>query len=376
MINLIFFNIYIVIIHRFSIFKILYFKKFVLSIIISNPTRIGINFYWNLGSILGVCWSFQVLSGILLCLTYFPFFDQVFECVISIGGNYYWGWYIRFFHANIARLFLGVMYLHIRKALILNSYSHKITWLFGRIILILTIGRAFLGYALPISNMSLWGVNVITRFLSVIPLFGPAILEWVWRGFIVRGGTLTLFFTLHWALPLSLSIFITAHLVALHRKGSTSSLGSTTGLDKIYFFPSFVVGDIINLILLLFFCVTFSYIPYILGDCETWIISSNVASPLHIVPEWYFLAPYAILRSSPNKAGGIILFALSVGIFFITILVKNKKNYLKYYSYTFCFIFFVVCILLTWIGINEVESPFILLGQIFTILYFLLYMFL
>nr|ADK97561.1 apocytochrome b [Epiperipatus biolleyi] len=342
--------------------------------LIDLPTPSNISYLWNYGSLLGITLVFQIMTGIMLAMHYSDNMDLAFSSMIHISRDVNYGWMIRFFHGNGASFFFICLYIHIGRSIYYNSYKLNYTWNIGIIILLLTMATAFLGYVLPWGQMSFWGATVITNLLSAIPYIGMTIVNWLWGGFAVSNATLTRFFSLHFLLPFIILAMVMIHLLFLHQTGSNNPLGLNSNTDKIPFHQYFSIKDLITMmlfIMILSFLVLFS--PNILGDPENYIPANPLVTPIHIQPEWYFLFAYAILRSIPNKLGGVIALLMSIMIlFFLPIFSKNciSTSFNKWSGITF-WSFINIIILLTWIGANPVEAPYIIFGQILSVLYFL-----
>nr|WMV01997.1 cytochrome b [Plagiodera versicolora] len=351
--------------------------KIINNSLISLPTPSNITSMWNFGSLLGLCLMIQILTGIFLAMHYCPNIDLAFNSVSHICRNVNYGWLIRTLHANGASFFFICLYLHIGRGIYYSSYNMKETWLIGVTIFFMVMGTAFLGYVLPWGQMSFWGATVITNLVSAIPYLGTMIVQWIWGGFAVDNATLTRFFTFHFILPFIVSAMIMIHLLYLHQSGSSNPLGTTMNIDKIPFHPYFTFKDILGGLILLF-SLTFLtlYYPYLLGDPDNFTPANPLVTPIHIQPEWYFLFAYAILRSIPNKLGGVLALVMSIAILYLMPFFNNKKySSMQFYPINkmMFWMFFMIVILLTWIGAQPVEDPFILMGQILTLLYFLYY---
>lgn len=342
--------------------------------IINLPTPTNIRFIWNFGSLLIICLINQILTGLFLAFHYKTDINLAFQSIININRNINFGWLIRSFHANGASIFFIIIYIHISRGIYINSFNFKLTWIIGVILLLLTIITAFVGYVLPWGQISFWGATVITNLLSAIPYLGNSIVIWIWGGFSINNATLTRFFSIHFILPFIIIIFTFIHLFFLHLTGSNNPLGINRNFDKITFSPYFIIKDILGLILFiwLFFILTLIF-PYLLNDHNNFIIANPIITPNHIQPEWYFLFSYSILRAIPNKLGGVIALLISILILLVLPLLNNK-NFLRNKFYPIrkilFWIFIITFLILTWIGIQPVEFPFIRLGQMFTILYF------
>nr|WDY84690.1 cytochrome b [Gilpinia sp. 1 GYN-2022c] len=342
------------------------------------PTPSNINSMWNFGSLLGLCLMTQLITGMFLAMHYTPNIDLAFNSVIHIYRDINNGWMIKNLHSNGASMFFICMYIHIGRGMYFGSFNFKNTWITGTLILLLTMGTAFLGYVLPWGQMSYWGATVITNLISAVPYLGEFLVQWLWGGYSINNATLTRFFTIHFILPFIIMMMVIIHLMFLHQTGSSNPLGMNSNLDKVPFQPYFLLKDLIGFILLFFM---FIYIilmnPNILGDPDNFIPANPMMTPPHIKPEWYFLFAYAILRSIPNKLGGVMLLLLSILILLIMPFYKmmNFKglNFYPLNQLNFWF-FIMIIILLTWIGMKPVENPYIFTGQMLTMIYFSYYL--
>ena len=340
-----------------------------------SPRRISI--LWNFGSLLGVCLITQILTGLFLAIHYTPQVDHAFIRVVHICIDVNYGWLIRTIHANGASFFFFCLFRHVGRGIYYRSYKYIEVWNVGVLLLFITIGTAFLGYVLPWGQISFWGATVITNLLSAVPYVGEILVKWLWGGFTIANATLTRFFTLHFLLPFIISLFRVIHLVFLHVKGSRNPLGGPLNLDKSPFHPYFSVKDFCGVIVLIIILLLIRFtIPYALGDPDNFIEANPIVTPVHIKPEWYFLFAYAILRSIPNKLGGVIALVLSIAVLFllpISYLSKYKRiNINPLLRRRFWFLV-VLVILLTWIGGCPVEAPYVVVGQLLTVIYFRLY---
>ena len=342
--------------------------------IINLPTPSRIRFIWNFGSLLIICLINQIVTGLFLAFHYKTDINLAFQRIININRNINFGWLIRSFHANGASIFFIIIYIHIRRGIYINSFNFKITWIIGVILLLITIITAFVGYVLPWGQISFWGATVITNLLSAIPYLGQSIVIWIWGGFSINNATLTRFFSIHFILPFIIIIFTFIHLFFLHLTGSNNPLGVNRNFDKITFSPYFIIKDLIGIIIFIWIFFILSIIfPYLLNDHNNFIIANPIITPNHIQPEWYFLFSYSILRAIPNKLGGVIALLISILILLIIPLLNNKKFLTnKFYPLNkiIFWIFIITFFILTWIGIQPVEYPFIKIGQIFTSIYF------
>nr|WFP43316.1 cytochrome b [Sanaa intermedia] len=346
--------------------------------IIDLPTPSNISTWWNFGSLLGLCLMIQILTGLFLAMHYTAHIDLAFSSVNHICRDVNYGWLMRTLHANGASFFFICVYLHIGRGLYYGSYNYLYTWMTGVLILFLIMATAFMGYVLPWGQMSFWGATVITNLLSAIPYLGTTLVQWVWGGFAVDNATLTRFFTFHFVLPFIVSAMVMIHLLFLHQTGSNNPLGVNSNLDKIPFHPYFSFKDILGFIIMIMLLTILTLInPYLLGDPDNFTPANPLVTPIHIQPEWYFLFAYAILRSIPNKLGGVIALVVSIAILMIMpFYKKNNFRTMQFYPLNQMIFWFMtaVIILLTWIGARPVEDPYIITGQVLTILYFLFYL--
>nr|AXS65338.1 cytochrome b [Curculionoidea sp. 9 KM-2017]AXS66652.1 cytochrome b [Coleoptera sp. 32 KM-2017] len=352
--------------------------KIMMSSLINLPTPSNISVMWNFGSLLGLCLIIQLTTGIFLAMHFCPNIELAFSSVAHINRDVNYGWLLRTLHANGASFFFICLYLHIGRGIYYSSYSMKETWLTGVTIFFLVMATAFLGYVLPWGQMSFWGATVITNLVSAIPYLGNSIVQWIWGGFAVDNATLTRFFTFHFLLPFIVTALVIIHLLFLHQTGSSNPMGLTKNIDKIPFHPYFLLKDLTGFIILIASLVILSTTnPYLLGDPDNFTPANPLVTPIHIQPEWYFLFAYAILRSIPNKLGGVIALVLSIAILYMLPFFNHKK-YLSNQFYPANKILFwslvTIIFLLTWIGARPVEDPFIITGQILTIAYFSFYM--
>nr|ALO70343.1 cytochrome b [Atheta gagatina] len=345
--------------------------------LIDLPTPSNISAWWNFGSLLGLCLGIQIITGIFLAMHYTANVNMAFNSVAHICRDVNYGWLIRTLHANGASFFFICLYSHIGRGIYYSSYYFTITWLVGVIILFLVMATAFLGYVLPWGQMSFWGATVITNLLSAIPYLGTDIVQWLWGGFAVDNATLTRFFTLHFLLPFIVTALVMIHLLFLHQTGSNNPLGTYSNIDKVPFHPYFSYKDLFGFIIMLMLLTLLTLInPYLLGDPDNFVPANPLVTPIHIQPEWYFLFAYAILRSIPNKLGGVIALVLSIAILMIMPFSNKKKmQSTTFYPINKIMFWFLVMILilLTWIGARPVEDPYILTGQLLTMIYFSYY---
>nr|YP_009113935.1 cytochrome b [Gonepteryx rhamni]AGG39578.1 cytochrome b [Gonepteryx rhamni] len=351
--------------------------KIINNSLIDLPSPANISAWWNFGSLLALCLIIQIITGLFLTMYYCANLELAFYSVNYICRNVNYGWLIRTMHANGASFFFICIYIHIGRGIYYESFNFLYTWMIGVIILFLLMMTAFMGYVLPWGQMSFWGATVITNLLSAIPYLGGTLVNWIWGGFAVDNPTLTRFYTFHFLLPFIIMMMTMIHLLFLHQTGSNNPLGINSNLNKIPFHPYFTFKDLIGFILLLFILVILSLTnPYMLGDPDNFIPANPLVTPIHIQPEWYFLFAYAILRSIPNKLGGVIALVMSILILIILPFTFNKKiQGIQFYplNQIIFWIMISTIILLTWIGARPVEIPFILTGQILTVLYFSYY---
>nr|YP_010449165.1 cytochrome b [Brueelia antiqua]UTT72544.1 cytochrome b [Brueelia antiqua] len=339
------------------------------------PIPSSISYMYNFGSLLGVCLFFQIVSGLFLTFFYCASLDEAFSSVISICNDVYLGWLIRGIHANGASFFFILLYLHIGRGMYYGSHNLFITWLVGVVIVFLLMGVAFLGYVLPWGQMSFWGATVITNLLSAVPYIGDIAVLWVWGGFSVGGPTLERFFSLHFILPFALLVLVMAHLFFLHETGSTNPLGVSLSSDKVTFHSFFSFKDLVGVIVYLFLLMSVVLLwPDIFMDPDNFILANPMATPPHIQPEWYFLFAYAILRSIPNKLGGVIALVLSILILVSVPLAKSSVYKASRFSVVVKFLFInhvLIFFLLLWVGAMPVELPYVSLSRFLSLAYFL-----
>lgn len=349
--------------------------KIVNNALVDLPTPSNISTLWNFGSLLGVCLTIQLITGVFLSIHYCPNIDSAFNRVAHICRDVNQGWLIRTLHANGASIFFVCLYVHAGRGIYYRSYNLIHTWIVGVIILFITIATAFLGYVLPWGQISFWGATVITNLLSAIPYLGTTIVQWIWGGFAVDNATLNRFFSFHFILPFVIIAIVIIHLLFLHQTGSNNPLGVKRNIDKIPFHPYFTFKDILGFIIIIIVLTIISLIdPYVLGDPDNFTPANPLVTPVHIQPEWYFLFAYAILRSIPNKLGGVIALVISIAILLI-LPFSNKKKFAsnQFYPINKMLFWTIVALvtILTWIGARPVEDPYIITGQTLTILYFI-----
>nr|AIG53346.1 cytochrome b [Ctenotus schomburgkii]UWT72064.1 cytochrome b [Ctenotus schomburgkii] len=352
--------------------------KIVNNSFIDLPSPSNISAWWNFGSLLGLCLILQVLTGLFLAMHYTADISSAFSSVAHICRDVQYGWLIRNLHANGASMFFICLYLHIGRGLYYGSYMFKETWNIGVILLLLVMATAFVGYVLPWGQMSFWGATVITNLLSAIPYIGTNLVEWIWGGFSVDNATLTRFFTFHFLLPFAIMGASMLHLLFLHETGSNNPTGLASNTDKIPFHPYYSYKDLLGatlFILLLLSLALFS--PNLLGDPENFTPANPLVTPPHIKPEWYFLFAYAILRSIPNKLGGVLALLFSILILMLAPMLhtsKQRGNAFRPLSQILFWALVSNIIILTWIGGQPVEDPFIIIGQIASTTYFIIFL--
>nr|AYG51203.1 cytochrome b [Metastrongylus salmi] len=350
--------------------------KFFNSLVVILPSSKTLSLGWNFGSMLGLILGMQIFTGLFLSFYYVADGYLAFSSVQYIMYDVNLGWIFRIFHFNGASLFFVFLYLHIFKGLFMMSYRLKKVWASGILIYLLVMLEAFMGYVLIWAQMSFWAAVVITSLLSVIPYWGSVIVMWIWSGFGVTGSTLKFFFVLHFLLPWFLLVLVIFHMVFLHSTGSTSLLYCHGDYDKLTFCPYYWNKDLYNLLFFLFFCLFSLIWPFLLGDPEIFIEADSLTSPVHIVPEWYFLFAYAILRAIPNKVLGVVALLMSIIFFYFFLLVNNYVSNLVKVNKFLVVIFVLVSIVLSWLGQCVVEYPYYDLSMIFSLLYFFLLFFL
>nr|ATF28603.1 cytochrome b [Illinigina sp. EMHAU-15062817] len=343
--------------------------------IVDLPAPINISSLWNFGVILGMCLSIQLISGIFLSMHYNANVEAAFNSVSHIMRDVNYGWLMRITHSNGASMFFICIYIHTGRGMYYGSYKYVKTWMIGVVIMLLTMAAAFLGYVLPWGQMSFWGATVITNLLSAFPYIGTMLVNWIWGGFAVDNATLSRFFSLHFLLPFIIVMMVIIHIFFLHLTGSNNPIGLKSNSDKIPFHPYFSIKDILGLILTFCLLIILNFTePFMLSDPDNFINANPMVTPVHIQPEWYFLFAYAILRSIPNKLGGVMALFLSILILMILpISMKTKFKGISFYPMAQLnfWMFLTTVILLTWIGARPVEQPYTEIGMMLTLIYFM-----
>nr|ABM47039.1 cytochrome b [Avahi laniger] len=341
---------------------------------IDLPTPSNISSWWNFGSLLGACLALQIVTGLFLAMHYTADTTTAFSSVTHICRDVNYGWIIRYLHANGASMFFLCLFIHVGRGLYYGSFTLPETWNIGITLLLTVMATAFVGYVLPWGQMSFWGATVITNLLSAIPYIGSDLVEWIWGGFSVDKATLTRFFAFHFILPFIITALVAIHLLFLHETGSNNPLGISSNPDKIPFHPYYVTKDLLGAVLLILLLMTLVlFFPDLLGDPDNYTPANPLNTPPHIKPEWYFLFAYAILRSIPNKLGGVLALISSILILaIIPLLQTTKQQSMMFRPLSQCLFWILVADLctLTWIGGQPVENPFISIGQTASILYF------
>nr|YP_010585279.1 cytochrome b [Mystus gulio]UZU71438.1 cytochrome b [Mystus gulio] len=352
--------------------------KIVNDALIDLPAPSNISAWWNFGSLLLLCLMMQILTGLFLAMHYTSDVSTAFSSVAHICRDVNYGWIIRNLHANGASFFFICIYLHVGRGLYYGSYLYKETWNIGVVLLLLVMMTAFVGYVLPWGQMSFWGATVITNLLSAVPYVGDMLVQWIWGGFSVDNATLTRFFAFHFLLPFAIVAATLLHALFLHETGSNNPLGLNSDADKISFHPYFSYKDVLGFILLITALASLAlFSPNLLGDPENFTPANPLVTSPHIKPEWYFLFAYAILRSIPNKLGGVLALLLSILILMVVPLLHTSKQQGLTFRPLAQFMFWTLVadvMILTWIGGMPVEHPFIIIGQIASVLYFLLFL--
>nr|YP_009424528.1 cytochrome b [Hippocampus sindonis]ASU92674.1 cytochrome b [Hippocampus sindonis] len=346
--------------------------------LVDLPAPSNISMWWNFGSLLGLCLGAQIFTGLFLAMHYTSDIATAFSSVMHICRDVNHGWLIRNMHANGASFFFICIYLHIARGFYYGSYLYKETWNVGVLLLTLVMSTAFVGYVLPWGQMSFWGATVITNLMSAVPYVGNDLVQWVWGGFSVDNATLTRFFAFHFLLPFIVAATSMVHLLFLHETGSNNPAGVNSDMDKISFHPYFLYKDLLGFTTLLIVLTSIAlFIPYILGDPDNFTPANPLVTPPHIKPEWYFLFAYAILRSVPNKLGGVLALLFSIMVLILTpTLHTSKQRGLTFRPFGQLMFWLLVAdlVILTWVGGMPVEPPYILVGQLASVVYFSIFL--
>ena len=342
------------------------------------PTPRNLSYWWSFGSIAGVALVVQIITGIVLAMHYVPHESMAFDSVEHIMRNVNYGWMMRYIHANGASLFFVAVYIHIFRGLYYGSYKspRELMWWLGLVIYLMMMATAFMGYVLPWGQMSFWGATVITNMFSAVPVVGEALVTWLWGGFAVAGPTMQRFFSLHYLLPFAIFAVVFLHLWALHTSKSNNPLGIDVKgpQDTLPFHPYYTTKDMVGFgvfFLLLAYFVFFN--PNYMGHPDNYIPANPLVTPAHIVPEWYFLPFYAILRAVPDKLGGVVLMLAAILVLFVIPWLDTSRvrssTFRPIYK-QFFWILFIDCLILGWIGANPPEGIYILIGRLATAYYF------
>ena len=358
--------------HRLPVFTFMHHEMH------EYPTPKNLNYWWNFGSLAGIVLVIMIMSGIVLAMHYTAHVDHAFQSVERIMRDVNYGWLVRYIHANGASFFFIVVYIHIFRGLYYGSYKapRELLWMLGVVILILMMATAFMGYVLPWGQMSFWGATVITNLFSAIPLVGESIVTLLWGGFSVDNPTLNRFYALHYLLPFVIVGVVVLHIVALHRFGSNNPLGIDVrgNQDTISFHPYYTVKDAFGLgvFLILLSAVVF-FLPNSMGHPDNYIPANPMVTPAHIVPEWYFLPFYAILRAVPDKLFGVLAMFAAIGVLFILPWLDRSPvrsaTFRPIYKIMF-WVFLVDCVALTWLGAKPAEGIYVVLSRLCTAYYF------
>nr|WIL10222.1 cytochrome b [Stenocladius bicoloripes] len=345
--------------------------------IIDLPTPSSINSMWNFGSLIGLCLTIQLLTGLFLSMHYCSNIMMAFDSIMHICRNVNMGWMMRTMHANGASMFFMCMYIHVGRGMYYSLFLNKMTWIMGIVILLTSMMTAFVGYVLPWGQMSLWGATVITNMLSAAPYIGTDLVKWMWGGFAIDNATLSRFFSMHFIMPFVIVVMVIMHLMFLHETGSKNPMGVDSNNDMIPFHPYFSLKDAVGFIVMMMMMITLTlFKPYMLMDPDNFTPANPLITPNHIKPEWYFLFAYSILRSIPSKLGGVVALVMSMMIMLTMITYKKKMQSNSFYpmNKVMFWMFTVTFIMLTLMGMKPVKEPYTSTSQLLTAMYFSFFM--
>ena len=358
--------------HRLPVFTFLHHEMH------EYPTPKNLNYWWNFGSLAGITLVIMIVTGIILSMHYTAHVDHAFQSVERIMRDVNYGWLIRYIHANGASFFFIVVYIHIFRGLYYGSYKapRELLWMLGVVILLLMMATAFMGYVLPWGQMSFWGATVITNLFSAIPLVGESIVTLLWGGFSVDNPTLNRFFSLHYLLPFVIVGVVVLHIVALHRVGSNNPLGIDVrgDQDTVSFHPYYTVKDMFGLsVFLTIMAAVVFFLPNSMGHPDNYIPANPMVTPAHIVPEWYFLPFYAILRAVPDKLLGVLAMFAAIAVLFVLPWLDRSPvrsaTFRPIYKIMF-WVFLLDCVALTYLGAKPAEGIYVVLSRLCTVYYF------
>ncbi|PLW79164.1 cytochrome b [Cohaesibacter celericrescens] len=345
---------------------------------VSYPVPKNLNYLWTFGAILAVCLVAQIITGVVLVMHYTPHTSMAFDSVEHIMRDVNWGWMLRYLHANGASMFFIAVYIHIFRGIYYGSYKEprEVVWILGVVIFLLMMATGFMGYVLPWGQMSFWGATVITNLFSAFPIVGDPIVELLWGGFSVDNPTLNRFFSLHYLLPFMLAAIVGLHIWAFHEVGNNNPTGVEVkdSQDTVPFTPYYTVKDLYAIVLFLIFFAWMAFmVPNFMGHPDNYIPADSLVTPAHIVPEWYFLPFYAILRAIPDKLGGVLAMFGAIAVLFVLPWLDTSKvrsNNYRPLGKQFFWIFVVVCLGLGYLGGKPAEDGYVLWARIFTVYYF------
>ena len=358
--------------HRLPVFSFMHHELH------EYPTPKNLNYLWNLGSLAGLALVTMIVTGIILAMHYTPHVDHAFQSVERIMRDVNQGWLIRYIHMNGASFFFIVVYIHIFRGLYYGSYKapRELLWILGVVILLLMMATAFMGYVLPWGQMSFWGATVITNLFSAIPGIGESIVIWLWGGFSVDNPTLSRFFALHYLMPFLIVSVVILHIIALHRFGSNNPLGIDVNgnQDTLPFHPYYTTKDMFGaMVFLTIFASAIFFYPNFLGHPDNYIPANPLQTPAHIVPEWYFLPFYAILRAIPDKLGGVLFMFGAIAVLFVLPWLDRSPVRSGRFRPVFKIFFWLLladCVLLGWLGAKPAEGIYVILSRLATAWYF------